>query len=38
MIGEYLGRLFLQDNGTPIFVVRETLNCGEPRDARPPGR
>lgn len=35
MIGEYLGRLFLKDNGTPIFVVRETVNCepvqGQPR-------
>ena len=27
MIGEYLGRLFLKDNGSPMFVVRETLNC-----------
>lgn len=29
MIGEYLGRLFLKDNGSPQFVVRETVNCGE---------
>jgi undecaprenyl-phosphate 4-deoxy-4-formamido-L-arabinose transferase len=36
MIGEYLGRLFLQDNGTPIFVVRETVNCGERHAGRPP--
>ncbi len=27
MIGEYLGRLFLKDNGSPQFVVRETVNC-----------
>lgn len=27
MIGEYLGRLFLKDNGRPQFVVRETVNC-----------
>jgi len=27
MIGEYLGRLFLKDNGSPMFVVRETVNC-----------
>ncbi len=27
MIGEYLGRLFLKDNGRPQFVVREQLNC-----------
>ena len=27
MIGEYLGRLFLKDNGSPMFVVRETMNC-----------
>ena len=29
MIGEYLGRLFLKDNGRPQFVVRERVNCGE---------
>ena len=28
MIGEYLGRLFLKDVGTPQFVVRDTVNCG----------
>ena len=27
MIGEYLGRLFMKDNGRPQFVVREHLNC-----------
>jgi undecaprenyl-phosphate 4-deoxy-4-formamido-L-arabinose transferase len=27
MIGEYLGRLFLKDNGRPQFVVRERVNC-----------
>ena len=27
MIGEYLGRLFLKDNGSPMFVARETRNC-----------
>lgn len=27
MIGEYLGRLFLKDNGRPQFVIREMLNC-----------
>ena len=32
MIGEYLGRLFLKDNGRPQFVVREQINCEpEPR-------
>jgi undecaprenyl-phosphate 4-deoxy-4-formamido-L-arabinose transferase len=35
MIGEYLGRLFLQDNGTPIFVVRETVNCSPPGETAP---
>jgi glycosyltransferase involved in cell wall biosynthesis len=30
MIGEYLGRLFLKDNGRPQFVVREQLNCERP--------
>jgi undecaprenyl-phosphate 4-deoxy-4-formamido-L-arabinose transferase len=29
MIGEYLGRLFLKDNGSPMFVARETINCEE---------
>ena len=29
MIGEYLGRLFLKDNGSPQFVVRSTKNCTE---------
>lgn len=27
MIGEYLGRLFLKDNGRPQYVIREALNC-----------
>ena len=27
MMGEYLGRLFLKDNGKPQFVVRRTVNC-----------
>jgi hypothetical protein len=27
MIGEYLGRLFLRDNLTPMYVTREMLNC-----------
>jgi undecaprenyl-phosphate 4-deoxy-4-formamido-L-arabinose transferase len=27
MIGEYLGRLFLKENGRPQFVVREQVNC-----------
>jgi len=27
MIGEYLGRLFLKDNGQPQYVVRERRNC-----------
>ncbi len=31
MIGEYLGRLFLKENGRPQFVVREKLNCEGPR-------
>lgn len=37
MIGEYLGRIFLQDNGSPQFVVRETVNCGDaPAAPKPP--
>jgi undecaprenyl-phosphate 4-deoxy-4-formamido-L-arabinose transferase len=27
MIGEYLGRLFMKDNGRPQYVVRERVNC-----------
>lgn len=27
MVGEYLGRLFMKDNGQPQFVVRRTVNC-----------
>jgi polyisoprenyl-phosphate glycosyltransferase len=27
MVGEYLGRLFLKDNGSPQFTVRDTVNC-----------
>jgi len=35
MIGEYLGRLFMKDNGRPQFVVREHLNCDSlPRRGR----
>jgi len=33
MIGEYLGRLFLKDNGSPQFVVKERVNCGSPAGA-----
>jgi undecaprenyl-phosphate 4-deoxy-4-formamido-L-arabinose transferase len=29
MIGEYLGRLFMNVNGSPQFVTRETVNCGD---------
>lgn len=28
MVGEYLGRLFMMDNGNPQFVVRKKINCG----------
>lgn len=34
VIGEYLGRLFLKDNGNPQFVVRKSVNCGLRPDAR----
>ncbi|MCB9903625.1 MAG: glycosyltransferase family 2 protein [Planctomycetes bacterium] len=30
MIGEYLGRLFLKDNGSPQYVVRRSYNVREP--------
>lgn len=30
MVGEYLGRLFLKDNGDPQFVIRNTVNCKGP--------
>jgi glycosyltransferase involved in cell wall biosynthesis len=29
VIGEYVGRLFLKDNGQPQFVVKESVNCGQ---------
>jgi glycosyltransferase involved in cell wall biosynthesis len=32
MIGEYLGRLFLKDNGKPQFVVRRSVNCQEQKN------
>lgn len=31
MIGEYLGRLFLKDNGSPQFVVKEAVNVDRRR-------
>lgn len=30
MVGEYLGRMFMKDNGNPQFVVRRSVNCGSP--------
>ena len=35
MIGEYLGRLFLQDSGRPQFVVRNRMNCDPPAPSSP---
>ena len=35
MIGEYLGRLFLKQNGRPQFVVRERVNCASPKSRTP---
>jgi len=35
MIGEYLGRLFLQDSGRPQFVVRHRVNCDAPTASAP---
>jgi undecaprenyl-phosphate 4-deoxy-4-formamido-L-arabinose transferase len=32
VVGEYLGRLFLKDNGNPQFVVRKKINCDEAGD------
>jgi undecaprenyl-phosphate 4-deoxy-4-formamido-L-arabinose transferase len=32
MIGEYLGRLFQREGGTPQFVVRETIDCSPEGD------
>lgn len=29
MIGEYLGRLFLNSSGKPQYIVRTTINCNE---------
>lgn len=37
MIGEYLGRLFLKDNGSPQFVVREVVDGREnPKEGADP--
>ena len=33
LLGEYLGRLFLTENQTPQFVVREVVESGEPAPA-----
>lgn len=29
MVGEYLGRLFMKVDGSPQYIVRVTVNCGE---------
>lgn len=29
LLGEYIGRLFISDNGLPRAVVKETINCGD---------
>lgn len=34
MIGEYLGRLFLKQNGRPQFVVRERVKCAQLNERR----
>ncbi len=34
MIGEYLGRMFMSNNGKPQFVVRKAVNCGEKENAK----
>lgn len=34
MVGEYLGRLFLKDNGNPQFVVRRSMNCRKGNNER----
>ena len=34
MIGEYLGRMFMSDNGKPQFVVRKTVNCRRIENAK----
>lgn len=33
MVGEYLGRLFMMDNGNPQYVVRKAINCDGNSDA-----
>ena len=32
MVGEYLGRMFMKDNGNPQFVVRRSVNCERHND------
>lgn len=34
MVGEYLGRMFMKDNGNPQFVVRRSVNCESPREKK----
>lgn len=34
MVGEYLGRMFMKDNGNPQFVVRRSVNCGKRSDKK----
>lgn len=34
MVGEYLGRMFMKDNGNPQFVVRRSVNCGSPGEKK----
>ena len=29
LIGEYLGRMYICLNGSPQYVIRETINLGE---------
>ena len=36
MIGEYLGRMFMSENGKPQFVVRKAVNCGRDRECKTP--
>lgn len=35
LIGEYLGRLFMNASGQPQFVTRETINCDPAREREP---
>jgi glycosyltransferase involved in cell wall biosynthesis len=35
VIGEYLGRLYMQSKSRPLFIIEEVMRCGAHPDAKP---